>query len=69
VEGFEPKNNLPLKPKAKADPSKARGRNPQGANKGRSFGPKPAGGNPGRGRGGAGQGQGRGRPSQQRRSA
>ncbi|HBM50957.1 MAG TPA: ATP-dependent RNA helicase RhlE, partial [Marinobacter sp.] len=23
VEGFEPKNNLPLKPKAKADPSKA----------------------------------------------
>ena len=69
IEGFEPKNNLPLKPKAKADPSKARGRKPQGANKAKSFGPKPAGSNPGRGRGGAGQGQGRGRPSQQRRSA
>ena len=59
IEGFEPKNNLPLKPKAKADPSKAR--KPQGGNKGRSFGPKPAGGNPGRG------GQGRsGRPAQRR---
>ena len=73
IEGFEPQNNLPVKPKAKADPSKARGRKPQGANKGKSFGPKPAGrSGAGRGRGGAGgagQAQGRGRPGQQRRSA
>ncbi|WP_303289833.1 DEAD/DEAH box helicase [Marinobacter sp. SS5-14b] len=59
VEGFEPKNNLPLKPKAKADPSKARNRRPQGGN-GKSFGPKPAARSGGRGRGGQGEGQGRG---------
>ena len=59
VEGFEPKNNLPLKPKAKADPSKARNRRPQGGN-GKNFGPKPAGRSGGRGRGGQGEGQGRG---------
>ncbi len=64
VEGFEPKNNLPLKPKAKADPSKARNRRPQNGN-GKSFGPKPAGRSGGRGRGGQSQGEGRsGRPSQ-----
>jgi ATP-dependent RNA helicase RhlE len=59
IEGFEPKNNLPLKPKAKADPSKARNRRPQGG-AGKSFGPKPAGRSGGRGRGGQGDGQGRG---------
>ncbi len=59
VEGFEPKNNLPLKPKAKADPSKARNRRPQGGN-GKSFGPKPAARSGGRGRGAQGEGQGRG---------
>ena len=59
IEGFEPKNNLPLKPKAKADPSKARNRRPQGG-AGKSFGPKPAGRSGGRGRGGQGEGQGRG---------
>jgi len=66
IEGFEPKNNLPLKPKAKADPSKARNRRPQGGN-GKSFGPKPAGRSGGRGRQGQGEGQGRsGRPAQRR---
>ena len=59
VEGFEPKNNLPLKPKAKADPSKARSRRPQGG-AGKSFGPKPAARSGGRGRGAQGEGQGRG---------
>lgn len=62
MEGFEPKNNLPLKPKAKADPSKARSRN--GGNGGgngrpdgkpRSFGDKP-GGRSGRSQNGNGQG-------------
>jgi ATP-dependent RNA helicase RhlE len=28
MEGFEPRNNLPLKPKAKADPGRARSNNP-----------------------------------------
>src|SRR6056297_2563888 len=28
IEGFEPQNNLPVKPKAKADPSRARNNNP-----------------------------------------
>ena len=49
VEGFEPQNNLPLKPKAKADPSRARGRGGNGGGNGkpggngRSFGGKPGG--------------------------
>ena len=68
VEGFEPKNNLPLKPKAKADPSKARNRS--GGNAGgngrpggnaRSFGDKPGGRSGGRSQNGSGQ---RGRSGQ-----
>jgi len=68
MEGFEPKNNLPLKPKAKADPSKARSRN--GGNGGgngrpdgkpRSFGDKPGGRSGGRSQNGNGQ---RGRSGQ-----
>jgi len=59
VEGFEPKNNLPLKPKAKADPSRARSRNGGGNGrpdvKPRSFGDKP-GGRSGRSQNGNGQG-------------
>ncbi|OEY65893.1 DEAD/DEAH box helicase [Marinobacter sp. X15-166B] len=62
VEGFEPSNNLPLKPKAKADPSRARNRSR-----------RPAGGTsaaPGRGRGnGRGQGQGRNQGQSGRRSS
>ncbi|TNE77389.1 MAG: ATP-dependent RNA helicase RhlE, partial [Gammaproteobacteria bacterium] len=46
IEGFEPKNNLPLKPKAKADPSKARNRNAGRGNNG---------GKPGQGRSGNGK--------------
>ncbi|MCM0613762.1 DEAD/DEAH box helicase [Marinobacter sediminum] len=69
VEGFEPQNNLPLKPKAKADPSKARGRNGGGngrpGGKPRSFGDKPGGRSGGRSQNGNGQ---RGR-SGQRQSA
>ncbi|MBD3640899.1 MAG: ATP-dependent RNA helicase RhlE, partial [Marinobacter sp.] len=70
VEGFEPKNNLPLKPKAKADPAKARSRNGRGgsngkpAGNGRSFGGRPGGGNNGRGRSGGQRGR-----SAQRQSA
>ncbi|MCG7200161.1 DEAD/DEAH box helicase [Marinobacter pelagius] len=70
VEGFEPKNNLPLKPKAKADPAKARSRNGRGgangkpAGDGRSFGGRPGGGNNGRGRSGGQRGR-----SAQRQSA
>ncbi len=68
MEGFEPTNNLPLKPKAKADPSKARSRN--GGNGGgngrpdgkpRSFGDKPGGRSGGRSQNGNGQ---RGRSGQ-----
>lgn len=61
VEGFEPTNNLPLKPKAKADPSKARGRNGNGGGNGRpggkprSFGAKPGGRSGGRSQNGGGQ--------------
>jgi len=69
VEGFEPRNNLPLKPKAKADPAKARSRNGRGganggkpAGNGRSFGGRPG---ESRSRNGGGQ---RGR-SAQRQSA
>jgi ATP-dependent RNA helicase RhlE len=57
VEGFEPSNNLPLKPKAKADPSKARsrsGNNGRPGGNGRSFGAKPA------ARNGSGRSQGSG---------
>ncbi|SFR64036.1 ATP-dependent RNA helicase RhlE [Marinobacter daqiaonensis] len=65
VEGFEPINNLPLKPKAKADPSRARNRGAGGGARSgsgrsegqRSFGPKPAGRSGGRGRSGGGQGR------------
>ncbi|MCK7547844.1 DEAD/DEAH box helicase [Marinobacter koreensis] len=63
VEGFEPKNNLPLKPKAKADPSKARGRGGNGGGNGRpggkprSFGAKPGGRSGGRGQGSGQQGR------------
>ncbi|MDN6320486.1 MAG: DEAD/DEAH box helicase [Marinobacter sp.] len=70
VDGFEPKNNLPAKPKAKADPSKARNRsggNPGGngrpGGKPRSFGDKPGGRNGGRSQSGNGQ---RGRSGQSR---
>jgi ATP-dependent RNA helicase RhlE len=71
VEGFEPTNNLPLKPKAKADPSRARNRNGNGGANGRpggkprSFGDKPGGRSGGRSQNGGGQ---RGR-SGQRQSA
>lgn len=67
VEGFEPKNNLPLKPKAKADPSRARnrkgngGRGPSGGS-GRpgGYSAKPGGRSGGRGRNAnGGQGQAR----------
>ncbi|SHK15404.1 ATP-dependent RNA helicase RhlE [Marinobacter antarcticus] len=65
MEGFEPKNNLPLKPKAKADPSKARNRNGGGNGrpdgKPRSFGDKPGGRSGGRSQNGNGQ---RGRSGQ-----
>lgn len=64
VEGFEPQNNLPLKPKAKADPSRARNRNGGGrGGNGRPEGKRQAGPKPG-GRSGRGQGR-----SGQRRSA
>ncbi|MBW7471633.1 DEAD/DEAH box helicase [Marinobacter sp. F4218] len=65
VEGFEPNNNLPLKPKAKADPSKARGRNGRPGGKPRSAGAKPDGRSGSRSQNGGGQ---RGR-SGQRQSA
>jgi len=71
VEGFEPKNNLPLKPKAKADPSRARNRNGNGVGNGRpggkpkSFGAKPGGRSGGRSQNSGGN---RGR-SGQRQSA
>ncbi|WP_420389901.1 DEAD/DEAH box helicase [Marinobacter sp.] len=72
VEGFEPKNNLPLKPKAKADPSRARGRGGNGGGNGkpggngRSFGGKPDGRSGGRSQNGNG---GQARRSSQRESA
>ncbi|NMT62671.1 DEAD/DEAH box helicase [Marinobacter orientalis] len=70
VEGFEPSNNLPLKPKAKADPSRARNRNGGGngkpAGNGRSFGGKPAGRSGGRSQNGNG---GQARRSPQRETA
>ena len=65
VEGFEPKNNLPLKPKAKADPSRARNRNGNGGasgkpgGNGRSFGGTSAGRSEGRGSSGGGGQRGR----------
>ncbi|WP_417568191.1 DEAD/DEAH box helicase [Marinobacter sp.] len=67
MEGFEPTNNLPLKPKAKADPSRARngGGNGRPGSKPRSFGDKPGGRSGGRSQNGGGQ---RGR-STQRQSA
>ncbi|AXS83847.1 MULTISPECIES: DEAD/DEAH box helicase [Marinobacter] len=61
MEGFEPTNNLPLKPKAKADPSRARTRSSNGAGNGRpggkpkSFGDKPGGRSGGRSQNGGGQ--------------
>ncbi|WP_372994300.1 DEAD/DEAH box helicase [Marinobacter sp.] len=67
VEGFEPTNNLPLKPKAKADPSRARNRNGNGGGNGRpggkpkSFGSRPGGRSGGRSQNGGGQ---RSRPAQ-----
>lgn len=65
MEGFEPTNNLPLKPRAKADPSKARSRNGGGNGrpdgKPRSFGDKPGGRSGGRSQNGNGQ---RGRSGQ-----
>ncbi len=67
VEGFEPINNLPLKPKAKADPSRARNRNGNGGGNGRpggkpkSFGARPGGRSGGRSQNGGGQ---RSRPAQ-----
>jgi len=58
MEGFEPQNNLPITPKAKADPSKARNRNGGGARNGGGSG-RPNGQNasPGGRRGGRGQAQ------------
>jgi ATP-dependent RNA helicase RhlE len=38
VEGFEPSNNLPLKPKAKADPGRARNSNPNSRGRSNSNG-------------------------------
>ena len=70
VEGFEPTNNLPLKPKAKADPSRARTRNGNGGGNGRpggkpkSFGDKPGGRSGGRSQNGGQRGR-----SAQRQSA
>ena len=61
VEGFEPTNNLPLKPTAKADPSRARTRSSNGGGNGRpggkpkSFGDKPGGRSGGRSQNGGGQ--------------
>ncbi|EDM48577.1 DEAD/DEAH box helicase [Marinobacter algicola] len=72
VEGFEPTNNLPLKPKAKADPSRARGRGGKGGGNGkpggngRSFGGKPGGRSGGRSQNGNG---GQARRSPQRENA
>ena len=72
VEGFEPQNNLPLKPKAKADPSRARGRGGNGGGNGkpggngRSFGGKPGGRSGGRSQNGNG---GQARRSLQRENA
>ena len=72
VEGFEPQNNLPLKPKAKADPSRARGRGGNGGGNGkpggngRSFGGKPGGRSDGRSQNGNG---GQARRSPQRENA
>ncbi len=73
VEGFEPQNNLPLRPKAKADPSRARNGGGGGnarSGTGRPDGQRPArSGAGGRGRGPA-QGQGRSQSrSGQRQSA
>ncbi len=61
VEGFEPTNNLPLKPRAKADPGRARTRSSNGGGNGRpggkpkSFGDKPGGRSGGRSQNGGGQ--------------
>ncbi|MEX2475241.1 DEAD/DEAH box helicase [Marinobacter sp.] len=72
VDGFEPTNNLPLKPKAKADPSRARNRNGNAggngkpAGNGRSFGGKPGGRSGGRSQNGNG---GQARRSPQRENA
>jgi len=68
MEGFEPKNNVAMKPKAKADPSKARNRsggNGRPAAKPRSFGDKPGGRSGGRSQSGNGQ---RGRSAQTQNS-
>lgn len=69
MEGFEPKNHVAMKPKAKADPSKARNRsggNGRPGGKPRSFGDKPGGRSGGRSQNGnSGQ---RGRSSGQRQS-
>ncbi|MDO6441660.1 MULTISPECIES: DEAD/DEAH box helicase [unclassified Marinobacter] len=68
MEGFEPKNHVAMKPKAKADPSKARNRsggngggNGRPGGKPRSFGDKPGGRSGGRSQSGNGQ---RGRSGQ-----
>ncbi|WP_417515362.1 DEAD/DEAH box helicase [Marinobacter sp.] len=68
MEGFEPKNHVAMKPKAKADPSKARNRsggngsgNGRPGGKPRSFGDKPGGRSGGRSQNGNGQ---RGRSGQ-----
>ncbi|MBU2873043.1 DEAD/DEAH box helicase [Marinobacter salexigens] len=69
MEGFEPKNHVAMKPKAKADPSKARNRsggNGRPGGKPRSFGDKPGGRSGGRSQNGN-NGQ-RGRSSGQRQS-
>ena len=76
VEGFEPTNNLPLKPKAKADPSKARNRNGSGGRNGKPGGKprnsgngngsaRPGGRSGGRGQNGQNSGGQRGRGSRQ----
>ncbi|KAA1172824.1 DEAD/DEAH box helicase [Marinobacter salinexigens] len=71
IEGFEPKNNLPLKPKAKADPSKARNRNGgRGSNGGKPGQGRSGNGKPGNAAqpGGRSNSSGRGRAGGQQRS-
>ncbi|KEF33127.1 ATP-dependent RNA helicase RhlE [Marinobacter nitratireducens] len=71
IEGFEPKNNLPLKPKAKADPSKARNRNAgRGTNGGKPGQGRSGNGKPGNAAKSAGRSNngGRGRAGGQQRS-
>ncbi len=70
VEGFEPRNNLPLTPKAKADPSRARSRSGGGGGQARSGNGRSGGQRQQAAPGGNGRGRGRGEGrSGQRQSA